>query len=99
MTTPKKSNVRIKRYANPETVGYKMTVEADDQSWMVFVAKDGAASLWIGVEAPADEKDELGEGDTIHAYMPAAVHDWLAKNPPGTPMPQYLADLMGAERV
>jgi hypothetical protein len=82
-------NIRIKRIKNgskSETI-----IETADDSWMLHVDTDGHPHLFIGVDVPADENDELGEGDVMRGFIPAELYNW----PPGVPLPEHLVELCG----
>ena len=56
--------IHVKRYESP-TVGFAGSIEPEDRSWVLFIAKDGAPSLFR--LAGTTEID----GKTEDAYLPA----------------------------
>ncbi len=76
----KKLNIEIVR--NPACPTHHVTIEPADKSWAVYLDSKGMPSLYIGVEAPAEDwsdeeiaaMDKAGESvPTIHAYTPAEL--------------------------
>lgn len=72
MTT---KNIRVRRYtqADEEVPGAKcadgtfawlMSIEPEDESWVMFVPKEGEPQLWIRISTLCDE----AEGKVIEGY-------------------------------
>jgi hypothetical protein len=82
-------NIHIQRYPNPAAVHYQGCIAPEDRSWILWIEEDGTPRLWRRVECHANED---GTGDVVEAYMAAEAYDW----PPGVPMPDHIARMIGA---
>lgn len=54
------THIHVKRYASPESLGYQATIEPADRRWLVFVDKDGDATMWRRVSVTSYPGDPLG---------------------------------------
>lgn len=68
-----KTAIHVSRYENPEAVGYRMAISPTDNSWCLFVDKDGKPSLWLNVPGTIATPDGNGEEYHDHLYMPAQM--------------------------
>ena len=60
-------NIHVKRYSNPEAVGFQGSIEPEDRSWIVFIRNDGETSFWRRTEAEAS----VGRTDSRYANVEA----------------------------
>lgn len=58
-------NIHVKRYSNPEAVGYQGTIEPEDRTWLLFLDLEGRPSLYLQAEG----RDE--DGKVVHDYLAA----------------------------
>jgi hypothetical protein len=56
--------IHVKRYSNPQAVGYEGSIEPEDRSWILFIPTGGAAPSLFVQAAPSQSTD--GEGRTDH---------------------------------
>ena len=47
------SNIRVKRYSNPEATGYQGYVEDQDKQWVLFISTEGHVLMY-------DQREEDG---------------------------------------
>lgn len=61
-------NIHVKRYSQPDAVGYSGAIEPEDRSWILFVPADGSTpQLWQRSERPDDSEP----GVIISGFEPA----------------------------
>jgi hypothetical protein len=83
---PKTGDIKVKRFDGCDA--HRLQIEPADGSWVLWVDAEGKPSLWIAVDAPADDmsEDERAqfpagrtvvengvEVPTIKGYMPASL--------------------------